>query len=364
MDILTTNKDRFVTLIGVIILSISMYSCIKGQGAMEIDSKVTPVSGIIAFSSDRGGAIFSLNGGIIEKLTLQGGNGRFSSDGKKIFYCMGSELFTYDLTTGERDALTQIDEFNIGQFDLSPDDKQIVFASYGRKFDHDIPQNIYVVNIDGTDYKQLTFFTGGAKGWNAKGAARPRWSPDGKTIVFVGPDIIGRSSMPDAIYTIKSNGTELKKIIGPGKIYNPSNPSWSPDSKRIVFSALLKNDKHGYRSVWTANDDGTNAQTRIWSYKYIFTANADGSDIVQVTTKQYNDTDPVFSPNGRQICFASHRHYTRDKIPNPIGAELYVINADGTDEIQITPTTILGKDNVISPHLSKYANDSSPDWHE
>jgi len=341
-----------------------MCSCAKGPGAMETDSKITAVNGVITFSSDRGGCLFLLKDGKVEKLTVQGGGGRFSLDGKKIYYRVGFELFTYDLATGERDALTQLEEFNLGQFDLSPNNKQIVFASYGKKFDYDIPQNIYVVNIVGTDYKQLTFFIGGPKGWNAKGAERPRWSPDGKTIVFVGPDIIGRSSMPDAIYTIKSDGTELKKIIGPGKIYNPSNPSWSPDSKKIVFSALLKNDKQGYESVWTANDDGTNAQTRIWSYRYIFTANADGSDIIQVTTKQYNDADPVFSPDGSQICFVSHRHYTRDKIPNPIGAELYVINADGTGEIQITPTTILGKDNVISPHLSEYANDSSPDWHE
>jgi len=332
---------------------------------METDSKIRVVSGIITFSSDRVGSLFLLKDGKIEKLALEGGNGRFSLDGSKIYYGKGFELFSYDLLTAERDALTQLDEFVPGQFDISPDDKQIVFESPGPKFDYDIPRNIYVVNVDGTGYKQLTFFTGGPKGWNARGAERPRWSPDGTKIVFVGPAIIGKSSMDTAIYIVKPNGEDLTKIISnANEIYKPNSPSWSPDSKKIVFSALLKNDKQGYESVWTANDDGTNAQTRIWSYRYIFTANADGSDIIQVTTKQYNDADPVFSPDGSQICFVSHRHYTRDKIPNPIGAELYVINADGTGEIQITPTTILGKDNVISPHLSEYANDSSPDWHE
>ncbi len=98
-------------------------------------------------------------------------------------------------------------------------------------------------------------------------------------------------------------------------------------------------------------------------YRYIFIANADGSNIRQVTTKRFDDSDPVFSSDGQKICFASCRHYIKDKIPNALGSELYVINVDGTNEVRITPPQLLGKHN-ISPHLGSYATDSSPDWHQ
>jgi len=360
--------NNSILIVGAIILSISTLSCAKRIDSMENkDNQVTLVKGIINFSSDRGGCLFLLKDGKIERLTLEGGHGRFSADGKKIYFHKGSELFVYDLQTNKTDILNEITKYKTFEFDLSPDNKQIVFTSFGQKFDYDIPENIYVANIDGTNYKQLTFFTGGPKGWNASGAARPRWSPDGKTIVFNGPDIINNSCSSNAIYTIKPDGTNLKKIIsiGEGKLSYVRYPSWSPDSKKITFQAEIRNDPQGYEYIATSNTDGSNPKKAIAGYSYIFIANADGSDIRQVTKKQFDDSDPVFSPDGKQICFASHRHYVEDKIPNAVmGSELFAINIDGTNEIRLTAPMILGEYNVISPHLGEYASDNSPDWHE
>jgi len=346
-------------------ISIAVSGCSKGvENVTNGDDQITPVRGKITFTSDRGwGRIFLLKDGKIERLSLEGGSGRFSTDGNKIYFRIGYRLFVYDMLNNTKNELTEINKYEPYDFDLSPDNKQIVFASRGQKFHNDIPNNIYVVDIDGTGYRQLTFFTSGPKGWNAAGAERPRWSPDGKTIAFTGPSIIGSSHMADAIYTIRPDGTDMKKIIELGNIYNPRNPSWSPDSKKIVFQARLKNDKQGYEYIAASNKDRSNVTKKMSGYTYLFIANADGTDIRQLTTKQFDDGDPVFSPDGQQICFASHRHYTKDKIPNALGSELYVINVDGTNEIRITPAQLLGKHN-ISPHLGSYATDSSPDWHE
>ncbi|MFH0772469.1 MAG: hypothetical protein V1933_07605 [Candidatus Omnitrophota bacterium] len=359
------NIYRLKLILGVIMISAFLFGCAKGENDMvNNDTKITPVKGKITFFSDRGmGALFLLKDGKIERLAYKGGSGRFSTDGNKIYFRVGDKLFVYDLLNNTTNALIEIDKYKPYEFDLSPDNNQIVFSSFGQKFDYDIPENIYVVNMDGTGYKQLTFFTGGPKGWNAAGAERPRWSPDGKTIVFTGPDIIGRSWRADVIYTITPDGTGLKKIITPGEIYNPRNPSWSPDSKKIVFQALVKNDKQGYEYVYTSEEDGSNPKKKIASYSYIFIADADGANIRQVTTKKFDDSDPVFSPDGRQICFVSHRHYVKDEMPNALDSELYVINVDSTGEIRITPPELLGKYN-IRPSLGSYANDSSPDWHE
>ncbi len=228
------------------------------------DSQITPVKGHITFTSDRGwGTLFLLKNGKIERLAYEGGDGRFSGDGNKIYFRVGYKLFVYDLLNNSKNELTEINKYEPYEFDLSPDNKQIVFASRGQKFDHGIPNNIYAVNIDGTSYMQLTFFTGGPKGWNAAGAERPRWSHDGQAIVFAGPSIIGKSHMADAIYTIRPDGTDMRKIIESGNIYNPRNPSWSPDSERIVFQACLKDDNQGYEHIYAADMDGSNAKKTI-----------------------------------------------------------------------------------------------------
>lgn len=346
----------------VMLVSLFLSSC--GRREAPTDNKVTAVKGQIAFSSDRNGCLFLLKNGKLERLTLAGGGGRFSADGKKIYFRKMFELFIYDLDTSITDSLSELNKYRPFDFDLSPDNKKVVFVSRGKKFDYDIPDNIYTANLDGTDYRQLTYFTGGPKGWNAAGAARPRWSPDGNAILFCGPNVINKSNMPDAIYTIKTDGSGLKKIVSAdGEFLFAHEPTWSPDSKKVAFVACFKNDRQGFEYVYTSDKDGSNPKKTIAGYHYIFTANSDGSDIKQVTNKQYYDMMPVFSPDGKQICFASCRHYMKDKIPNPIGSELYVIDIDGTNEIMVTAPEILGDYN-IHPHLGEYSSDSDPDWHE
>jgi Tol biopolymer transport system component len=119
----------------------------------------------------------------------------------------------------------------------------------------------------------------------------------------------------------------------------------------------------GYAYIARSNPDGSNPHWGRAGYQHIFIANADGSDVRRVTTGMHDNFDPVFSPDGQQICYASRRHYVKDNIPNPVGSELYVINIDGTHEVRITPPQLLGKHN-LSPHLGSYATDSSPEWHE
>jgi TolB protein len=54
----------------------------------------------------------------------------------------------------------------------------------------------------------------------------PRWSPDGKTVVF--SDLRGSSP---GIYVMDTNGKNLRRI-GQGW-----SPSWSPDGKQIAFAS-------------------------------------------------------------------------------------------------------------------------------
>src|SRR5262245_62445706 len=73
----------------------------------------------------------------------------------------------------------------------------------------------------------------------------------------------------------------------------------------------------------------------------IYTANADGSDLLQVTRKKGPEFDPAWAPDGRRIGYRDSRRGINDD------DEIYVVNADGSGARNLT------KDP---------GNDWGPDW--
>ena len=134
----------------------------------------------------------------------------------------------------------------------------------------------------------------------------PTWSPDGTKIAFA----TGRGNNgQNQIYVMNADGTGQTNISN-----SPSNdfsPAWSPDGTKIAF----------VRDV-----SGGSENTEI------FVMNAgDGSGQTRLTNNP-NSEQPSWSPDGTKIAFWGVR-------PNPGGAavaEIYVMNADGTNEVRIT----------------------------
>jgi Tol biopolymer transport system component len=79
--------------------------------------------------------------------------------------------------------------------------------------------------VDGTDKLQLTF--------PPMEANLPRWSPDGKQIVFMGREP-GKSWH---IYILPAEGASAPKQITPGED-SQASPDWSPDGRSIVFGGF------------------------------------------------------------------------------------------------------------------------------
>jgi hypothetical protein len=86
---------------------------------------------------------------------------------------------------------------------------------------------------------------------------------------------------------------------------------------------------------------GTNGKIAFFRDNDIWTVNPDGTNRVRLTTHPAQDSNPRWSPDGKQIAFTSLRDGK---------AEIYLMNADGSNQRRIT--TSPGSESAHSPSWS------------
>jgi Tol biopolymer transport system component len=106
------------------------------------------------------------------------------------------------------------------------------------------------------------------------------------TIVFES-DAGGRP----AIYTLALATGTISPLAG-GALYRSQTPRWSPDGRRVVFAS---NRAH-YEGP---SPEGGTPDLDLWL------VNADGSGIERLTTDAANEADPAWTPDGAAIVFSS-----------------------------------------------------------
>ncbi len=131
--------------------------------------------------------------------------------------------------------------------DYSPDGSQIVFGRYDA---NQVGVALYIVNANGSGLHPLiaeTFQSGN------NGA----WSPRGNQIVFSRHVTV---NAPGSIWVINSGGTGLHQItvagLDCGGTLGCHEPRWSPDGKKIIFAADLPQNL----TILTINTDGSGLQ--------------------------------------------------------------------------------------------------------
>ncbi len=195
--------------------------------------------------------VADLNGNIVKKLTDFDGydaEATVSPQGDKIvFTSMRSgdlELYTMDIDGSNVKQITHELGYDGGAF-FSPDGKRLVFRSSRPKTPEAIkeykdllaknlvqPTNmeIYTVNVDGTDLKQITHL--GKANW------APYFHPSGKKIIF-SSNHAGKRGFEFNLYMINEDGTGLERISGDGVF--DAFPMFSYDGKYLVFSSNRNN---------------------------------------------------------------------------------------------------------------------------
>jgi eukaryotic-like serine/threonine-protein kinase len=201
--------------------------------------------------------------------------------GKEWFPSLAPEgnLFVYAKKVGDRNRLflqpvgggTAIDLFpnsleGDSQPAVSPDGRQIAFRS-----ERD-GGGIFLMGLMGESVRRVT-----TDGFN------PAWSPDGQEILYAteGVDNPLVRRHPSRIYRI-SLATGQRQLVHEG---DAVQPSWSPHGFRIAYWSGYS--PSGEREIWTLP--------------------AGGGEAVKVTAGESVDWNPVWSPDGRYLYFASDR---------------------------------------------------------
>ncbi len=149
-----------------------------------------------------------------------------SSDGNRVIYQWGQDLFIFDPTTQKEfkiamsitsdkiHARPYVTKGQIGEFDLSPNGKAIVSEFRGQLYRLPVGEGVI----------QNLFAESGVR------AKQPIWSPDGKSVAF-----ISDSGGEENIWLLSLNSEfDLRRLTNQSKLFI-SNLMWSPDSSKIMF---------------------------------------------------------------------------------------------------------------------------------
>jgi Tol biopolymer transport system component len=207
---------------------------------------------------------------------------------------------------------------------FSTDGKELIFQSTrdGRSCDQQ-----FIMNVDGSGLHRVSNGTGKTTcgyffakdsrifyaSTQAADSACPAKPDPSKGYVW-GLD-------PFDIYTANPDGSDTKRLTSYG-VYTAEG-TLSPDGKTIVFTSLKDGDLD------------------------IYTMNVDGSDVRRLTTAVGYDGGPFFSPDGKKIVYrayhptdstelADYKSLLAQHIVRPSKMEIWVMNADGSDQHQIT----------------------------
>lgn len=158
-----------------------------------------------------------------------------------------------------------------------PDNGLLVFSGCPEKCPHE-DVDLYVSEADGRDLRKLDTDLGSEP--FPRFDYSPRWSPDGRRIVFQKSWEGVTYEGGEDLYLIDADGRGLREFASNSPAPDGS-PDWSPDGSQLV--------------VARGN----------WEYSNLYVVDVDGSDLRQVTDNRVEDSQAAWSPDGSSIVFVA-----------------------------------------------------------
>jgi Tol biopolymer transport system component len=201
----------------------------------------------VVFASDRDGDfdiyVLDLATGAVTQLTNDPARDDlpvFTADGNAVVYqrellCPCSLRAVNDDGSGDRALDTG--PGNAAFPDMSRHGSKLAFAS-----DRSGVWALYTMPLDGSRLRQVTDPPAGS------GDIRPRWSPRGRELVFVGGEPAGNND----VFIVRENGTNLRQLTSGPRFEEHAN--FSPDGRRVIFAVFSPD---GGARLYTIGRDGT-----------------------------------------------------------------------------------------------------------
>ena len=231
------------------------------------------------------------------------------------------------------DDLFQIKDVTEAQ--VSPEGKWVAYSVGSTSLKEEKSEGqIWMVPMAGGNPTPMT-----AKG---SSASRPRWSPDGKYLAFLS----ARAESKTQVWLLDRNGGDSQQLTDMRQ--GVQSYEWSPDGSKLVLLiqdpspedlAAAKDEEQGVKPArprtqppWVIDRLQTKRDyegylDRRRTHLYVFDVAA--KKLAQITSGDYDDSQPAWAPDGRFIAFVSNR----DKEPDAtFNTELWLVASDNPDQ--------------------------------
>jgi dipeptidyl aminopeptidase/acylaminoacyl peptidase len=217
---------------------------------------------------------------------------------------------------------------------LSPDGAWVAYTVTTRDLEEDKPESrIWMVATSGGDAVPMT-----AKG---SSSSRPRWSPDGKYLAFLAERDEGKTQ----VWTLFRHGGDAVQLTDTAQ--GVTSYEWSPDGRRMVLvlkdpkpEELEEKDRKKKKEPkkkktpkpWVIDrlqfkQDYVGYLDRHRAHLYVL--DVETKKQAQITSGDYDDSAPAWSPDGKSIAFVSNRTEEPDHNYN---TDIWVVAVDDDDK--------------------------------